>query len=138
MHTLSKYSCSAAALITLGVTAASAQTYSGNGNSGFGGPLGNGILTVTDSAIAGTITFSLATGNGGGFNDIGFFFATGQANGVNSTANLTGDANDAGNRVVTGYNGFAADKATINFATGFSANYGLDFNGGTSPYATLY
>ena len=138
MPTLNQSLCGAAALLTLSATVASAQTYQGNGNTGFGGALGGSTLTVTDSASAGTITFSLATGNGGGFNDIGFFFATGQASGVNSTANLTGDPADAGNRVVTGYNGIAADKATVNFAAGFNANFGLDLNGGASPFATLY
>ena len=131
MPKLSTSLCGAAALLSLGATVASAQTYQGNGNSGFGGPLGNGTLTVTDDATAGTVTFSLATGTGGGFNDIGFFFATGHAN-------LTGDATDGGNRVVTGYNGIAGDKATVNFAAGFQANFGLDLNGGGTPFATLY
>ena len=143
MQLLNKYFCGAAALFTLGATAASATTYSGNGNYGFSGtagtgPLGSGMLTVTDNATAGTVTFSLVTGNGGGFNDIGFFFATGQANGVNSTANLIGSTTDGGVRVVTGDNTIAADKATIGFVTGFNANFGLDLNGGNSPFANLY
>ena len=54
------------ALLTLGYSA-QATNYAGNGNSGFGGAIGGGSLTLTDN---GTTLFGTVTRGGGSFNDV--------------------------------------------------------------------
>ena len=108
--------------------AASAATYSGNGGTGFGGPIGGSTLTVTDGGA--TINFSLATSGFGG-NGLAIYLDT-VAGGATSTSSFTDNA-DGGRTVLSG-NGGGNGKSNAIFASGFGADYGISVepdNGGS-------
>ena len=96
--------------------------YSGNKSTGFGAPLGNGTLSVSDDASTGAITFNLSTGNGADFNDIAFYFSVGSG-GVSDTSSVT-DTGDEGRRSISGQ-GVSAGPTQVDFASGFSAKYAV-------------
>ncbi len=116
----------AALLLSL---SARATTYNGNGSTGFGGPVGNGSLTFTNSG--GILTGTIAPGpnNGAGnngqlYDELVVYISTG-ATGFNSTVTLTDTTTNNGilAKAVSGYDG--TNRATINFATGFAARYAI-------------
>src|SRR5436309_11740700 len=102
-----------AAFVAL-TSASFAQTFPGNGATGFGGALGNSALSISDSG--GNINFSLGLGNGGtGFNassnDIVLYFDSAAGGfGDNSTFN---DNADAGREAISGANTGNASRATL-------------------------
>src|SRR5439155_9520510 len=79
-------------LLTL-VPFAHATAYPGNGGTGFGGPVGNGTLTVTDNG-SGTINFSFVPGTSFSGNALVLYVDT-KSGGVNNTSTLT-DHSDGG------------------------------------------
>jgi hypothetical protein len=107
----------------------SAAIYNGNGATGFGGPIGNGSLTITDDGAGNiTITTNAAGGNLGG-NNVAFYLDT-KPGGVANTTGLTDEA-DGGRRLISGIytnnpsNGGVTNRSTINFSPGFLADYGI-------------
>lgn len=98
---------------------AGATTYSGNGAAGFGGPIGNGSLTVTDDG-AGNIDFSLTTGTAFNGNDLVLYLDT-QTGGVASNATFT-DNGDGGRTAVSGANNGKSSRSLVTFAPGFLAD----------------
>ncbi len=115
-----------AAAMGLGIcTAAHAnsQIYLGNGASGFGGPVGNGSLSLSDDGTNLTATFNPSggfTGNDlvvyidsvvGGFPDNSTFF----------------DNADGGRQAVSGSNTGNPSQTLVSFPTGFLADYALEF-----------
>ena len=134
-----------------GAGVASAAVYTGNGGTGFGGPVGGGSLSVTDDA-AGNVTISLTTSaahpSGLDTNNLVIYVSTGAA-GLSDTTSLTddGDANgtattvDAGRESISGYNdGSTAQgapqnptgtppgsRSVIAFPSGFQATYAFSF-----------
>lgn len=109
-------------LTTAGVLAlglgAQAATYSGNGNSGFGGTIGLGSLTLTDdgTTISGTLT------TGGDFNDALVIYIDSVSGGFSDTSGF-GDNADGGRTAISGYNG--TDRSTMTFMSGFSPDFAL-------------
>lgn len=99
---------------------AQAAVYSGNGGTGFGGPIGNGSLTVTDDG-AGNINFSLSTGTTFSGNAL-ILYVDSKTGGVNSTSTLT-DQGDPGRVAISGLSGSGRTLAT--FAPGFNADYAI-------------
>src|SRR6266478_4972155 len=64
-----------------------AAVYPGNGNTGFGGPIGQGSLTLNDDGTTISGTFSKGPN---GFNDVlVLYIDTGANSGILGTANLT-------------------------------------------------
>jgi hypothetical protein len=107
-------------------SAAFAQTFPGNGATGFGGALGNSSLSISDSG--GVLNFSLGLGSGGtGFNasnnDIVLYLdSTAGGFGDNSTFN---DNGDGGREAISGANTSNASRALLTFAPGFTADYAI-------------
>src|SRR5438552_2066712 len=108
---------------------ASATIYTGNGATGFGGPVGNGSLSITDDGAGNiTITTNVAGGNLSG-NNIAFYLDT-KAGGVANTSGLTDEA-DGGRRLISGVytinpnNGGVTTRSTVNFSPGFLADYAI-------------
>jgi hypothetical protein len=93
-------------------------TYNGNGNTGFGGTVGNGSLVVNDDGT--NISFEFTQGNA--FNDNMVIYFDSQANGFSDTTTFTDDS-DGGRSAVSTRNG--SNNPTINFPTGFEADYAL-------------
>src|SRR4051812_39147009 len=78
-----------------------AATYSGNGNAGFGGPIGTGSLTLTDdgTTLSGTITKGA-----NGFNDALVIYIDSTAGGFADTSTFS-DANDGLRKAISGFDG---------------------------------
>ena len=126
----------AAAACGLGwaAAAAPAAVFTGNGATGFGGPVGTGQLAVTDNG-AGSVTFSFTPGAGHPSldgNNLVVYLSTGAAGGLGDTSPLT-DNGDQGREAISGFNATNTPTATrtlVTFPTGFAATYGLSFEGG--------
>ena len=131
-------------LKTLGLTSvaalalslsARAQTvtspYPGNGNSSFGGQLGQGSLSVSENMSSGMLTFSFTPGGSGFFNNIAFYFDS-ASGGVTSSTQIADTAGsgtgqtgaDAGQLSISADSN-TTGQAHVNFPTGFAANFGL-------------
>ena len=104
----------------LAATALTAQTvYQGNGNTGFGGPVGPGSLSVSDDGTTASFTF---TRGGGELNDALVLYVDSRPGGVALTADLT-DVDDPGRRATSGTDGL--NRSTVTFATGFTADFAI-------------
>src|SRR2546422_3880721 len=92
-----------------------AATYSGNGNSGFGGPIGLGSLTLTDdgTTISGTITKGPNN-----FNDVLVIYIDNFSGGFTATSGFN-DAADGLRRAISGIDGFG-NRSLLTFGTGFT------------------
>lgn len=106
---------------------AGATTYSGNGATGFGGPIGNGSLTVTDDG-AGNINFSLTTGSTFNSNDLVLYLDT-QPGGAASNATFT-DNGDGGRTAISGANNGNPSRSLVTFAPGFLADKAISLEPG--------
>src|SRR5438034_7840711 len=80
-----------------------AATYSGNGNSGFGGPIGLGSLTLTDN---GTTVFGTVNKGPNGFNDVLVLYIDSQAGGFADTSGFA-DGADGLRKAISGFDGGA-------------------------------
>lgn len=125
-----KYCLIAGSLASALWLSADAQvTFNGNGNAGFGGPVGNGNLVVSDNGSSVTFTLNAASAMGG--NDLVIYIDS-VTGGFSTTAGFN-DANDGGRSAVSGYSG--SGQSVLNFASGFSADYAIDIQSG---YASLF
>lgn len=113
---------------------AQATVYSGNGATGFGGPVGTGSLAVTDNA-AGSVTFAFTPGAGHPSvdgNNLVIYLSTG-AVGLSDTSALI-DNGDSGRRGISGYNANTANPPStcslIAFPSGFQVTHALAMEGG--------
>jgi hypothetical protein len=98
---------------------ASAATYPGNGNTGFGGPIGQGSLSLTDN---GTTVSGTLTKGGGGFNDVLVLYIDSVSGGFSDTSSFS-DANDGLRKAISGFDG--TNRSTLTFPAGFTADYAL-------------
>lgn len=110
-----------------------AQTYNGNGRSGFGGAVGQGSLKITFKND--TAYFELTKGPGGLNDAVVIYIMTNidkPDEGFTTTANFT-DESDGLRRAVSGVQG--ANRATLNFPSGFRASMAAAFN---SDFAGIF
>jgi hypothetical protein len=99
---------------------ASAATYSGNGNSGFGGPIGQGSLTLTDD---GTTVFGQVNKGPNGFNDTLVLFIDSQPGGFSDTSGFA-DGADGLRKAISGFDG-GGNRSLLTFSGGFSPDYAI-------------
>src|SRR4051794_41836855 len=97
-----------------------AATYSGNGNSGFGGPIGLGSLTLTDN---GTTVSGTVNKGPNGFNDVLVLYIDSTAGGFNDTSGF-GDGADGLRRAMSGFDG-GGDRKLVRFTAGVPAGFGI-------------
>lgn len=112
-------------------TPVQAVNYSGNGNSDWGGAIGNGTLSITDdgTTISGALTI------GSTINNALVIYIQAGSGGFASTAGFN-DAQDPLRKTISGYNG-PGEQSVLTFAGGFAPNYaialqpddGIDFGG---------
>ena len=121
------------ALLSVTASAAlQAQTFPGNGMTGFGDQIGTGSITAQISG--GNVNFTITAGVGGLGNDLVLYIDS-TAGGFTSTSTLT-DSADGGRRAVSGVGGGTGNPQTVvNFAPGFTADYGIDL---TNSFANLF
>jgi hypothetical protein len=120
-----------AALALAGLSNANAQTstnqtYSGNGNTSFGGAVGNGSLQISNNG-AGALGFTFTRG-GGNFDNALVIYLDSISGGDASTANYT-DTADGLRRAISGFD-VALGRSTLNFGDGFGADYAIALNNG--------
>jgi len=96
----------------------SQTTYNGNGNTGFSGTLGNGSLVIDDDGT--NLSFQFTEGSD--FNDIMVIYFDSETSGFTDTTTFTDDS-DGGRSAVSTRNG--DNNPTINFPTGFEADYAM-------------
>lgn len=96
--------------------------YSGNGNSGFGGPIGGASMTIDDNGT--TLTFTLTKGSGG-FNDTMVMYIANGENGRTFIDNTVNDTADANRRAISNTN-----SANLNFSSGFEVTHAVAINPG--------
>ena len=124
----------ATAFTALGFTA-SATTYLGNGNTGFGGPVGTGSLTLTDNGT--TVSGTFTPGNNGfGGNGLVLYIDSGPG-GFTSTAGFNDNA-DGNRSEISGYSS-ATQQSILTFQSGFAPNYAIALSpGGSENFGGLW
>ncbi len=98
-------------------------TYNGNGNSGFGGPIGGSTLSFTNNGT--TVTGTLTKG-GGDFNDTFVIYISNGSSGRSSIGTAVNDRQDA-NRSAISYIEASKSK-TLTFPSGFEATHAIAIN----------
>lgn len=124
--------CGAAFAMMLGSVHAqysSPATINGNGNTGFGGTVGNGNLVISDNGA--NLSFTLNSSGALGGNDLVIYIDS-VAGGFSSTAGFQ-DAADGGRSAVSGYS--SSGQSVLTFASGFAPEYALDIG---NTYASLF
>jgi hypothetical protein len=108
------------AAFAVGSNAQVVESFSGNGSTGFGGTVGNGVLQIS-SDISGSLDFTFTRGTDTFNNALVIYFDT-TTGGASSTSGFT-DSADGLRVAISGFNG--TDRSTLNFAGGFGADYAL-------------
>ena len=108
------------------------NTYAGNGNAGFGGAVGNGSLQIVNDNL-GALNFTFTRGTSGIFNDALVLYFNTTAGGATNTSGFT-DSADGLRRAISGVN-TNGDRSTLNFASGFGADFAIAFD---SNFAGLW
>ena len=114
----------AVALLVMTSERASADlaVYLGNGDTGFGGAVGTGNVTISDTATSMTIT--LNRGSGQLNDDLVLYLNTGQPGGFSSNATFN-DNDDGGRTAISGANNSNPSRSLVTFAPSFTANYAI-------------
>lgn len=140
MSTILKISgLASAAALMFSLSAVAQIPYNGNGGTGFGGPVGQGLLTLTSdgTTLTGTIAAN-ANGLGTLGNDLVIYIDS-QANagfGTTSSFTDTGGGTDTLRRAISGYDG--TNRATLNFAPTFGADYAISLSPNQGQFGALF
>ena len=110
------------AAIALATAAHAQTTYPGNLNTGFGGEIGMGSLTLNNTGT--TLTGTIVT-NGDAFGDYLVIYIDSTGGGFTSTSGFT-DTGDAHRRAISGFDG--SNTAVLTFAPTFDADYAIAVN----------
>jgi hypothetical protein len=121
----------AAVALVISATQIQAATYSGNGSSAWGGPVGQGTLTITDDGV--NATFTLTKGPGA-LNDVLAIYIDSTAGGLTDTSGLT-DTGDGARKAISGFDG--SNRSTMTFASGFTPEKAIAIEGGFASLFTL-
>ena len=106
---------------SLTLSAQASQTYVGNGATGFGGPVGTGSVTISDSLSGMTITLNRGAGV---LNDDLVLYLDTQPGGFNDTSAFMDNA-DGGRTAISGYNAGNPSQTVAYFTSGFGADYAI-------------
>jgi len=109
-----------------------ADTYLGNGGTGFGGPLGTGSLSLSDN---GTTVSGLFTRGGGNHNDMLVIYIDSIAGGFSTTSGFN-DQNDDHRRAISGVGSFG--RSVVNFAPGFLPDFAIAIHNNNYTYGGLW
>src|SRR3989441_6739390 len=110
----------------------SAATYSGNGNSGFGGPIGLGSLTLTDDGTTVSGTVNRGPGN---FNDVLVLYVDSVAGGFSDTSGF-GDGADGLRRAISGFDG-GGNRSLMTFS-GMLPDYAIALGPSSDNFGGLW
>ena len=124
----------ATALLALNFTASALTTYNGNGDTGFGGPIGQGSLTLSDDGTTVTGTFTKGPNN---FNDDLVIYIQSGAGGTFTDTSGFADANDGSRKAISGFDG-GANRSLLTFASGFLPNYAISLGPADNSFGGLW
>lgn len=114
---------------------ASAQTFQGNGGAGFGGTVGNGMLSV--ASVGNNLNFTFTAGAGFD-NDLVIYLDTVAGSGFSDTTTFT-DNQDGGREAISGFNNANPSRTPAFFSSGFGADFAISLESPTSGnYAGLF
>jgi hypothetical protein len=113
-----------------GTSAALADNYPGNLDTGFGGAVGNGSLDITQAGS--NLTFTFNRGTSGNFNDALVIYIDHTAGGFTDTSTLADNA-DGGRSAISGFDG--TNRSLMTFANGFTPEEAVIFQNG---FASLF
>lgn len=97
------------------------KTFPGNGNTGFGGPIGTSTLQITDDTTNVTCTLTVTEGNTGG-NVLVLYIQSSTNGGFSDTSGFT-DTSDGIHQAISGYSG--SQRSTMTFLSGFKPSYAV-------------
>ena len=103
------------------------NNYAGNGNTSFGGAVGNGSLQIVNNNL-GALNFTFTRGASADFNNALVIYIDSVTGGATSTTNFT-DTADGLRRAISGFD-TVNGRSTLNFAGGFGADYAIALNNG--------
>src|SRR5258708_3444501 len=110
-----------------------AATYSGNGNSGFGGPIGLGSLTLTDN---GTTVSGTVNKGPNGFNDVLVLYIDSVPGGFSDTSGFA-DGADGLRKAISGFDG-GGNRSLMTFESGFSPDYAIALGPSSGNFGGLW
>src|SRR2546421_11070982 len=128
-----KFYLSLAAALAATCLSSSAATWSGNGNSGFGGPIGLGSLTFTDN---GTTVSGTVNKGPNGFNDVLVLYIDSVAGGFSDTSGFA-DGADGLRKAISGFDG-GANRSVMTFAPGFTPDYAIALGPASDNFGGLW
>lgn len=111
---------------------ASAATYPGNGNTGFGGPVGLGSLTLTDD---GTTVSGTVNKGPNGFNDVLVLYIDSVPGGFADTSGFA-DGNDGLRKAISGFDG-GGNRSLLTF-TGMLPDYAIALGPSSDNFGGLW
>lgn len=129
---------STVSILAFGFSASAQTTYLGNGNTGFGGPVGLGSLTLSDNGT--TITGTINNGNtSSGFNDdLVIYIQTGAGGTFTDTSGFNDSGpNDGSRKAISGIDG-SGDRSLMTFESGFLPNYALSLGPNDNSFGGLW
>jgi len=112
---------------------ARAATYSGNGNSGFGGPIGLGSLTLTDD---GTTVSGTVNKGPNGFNDVLVIYLNSVSGGFSDTSGFA-DGADGLRKAISGFDG-GANRSLLTMPGGFLPDYAIALGPASDNFGGLW
>jgi len=119
-------------IISLSLTI-QAATYSGNGNSGFGGPIGLGSLTLTDD---GTTVSGTVNKGPNGLNDVLVLYIQSIGGGFSDTSGFA-DGADGLRRSISGFDG-GANRSLLTMPGGFLPDYAIALGPASDNFGGLW
>jgi hypothetical protein len=131
---MKRNACSIGAVLLLSLClSAQAATYPGNGNSGFGGPIGLGSLTLTDD---GTTVSGTVNKGPNSFNDVLVIYIDSVAGGFADTSGFA-DGNDGLRKAISGFDG-GVNRSLMTFAGGFLPDYAIALGPSSDNFGGLW
>jgi hypothetical protein len=122
------------AVLGVAMTTAFAQSnYSGNGQTGFGGAVGGGSLSLSDDGTTITGTFTKGPGN---FSDVLVIYLDTTAGGFTDTSTLA-DGADGLRKAISGFDG-GTNRSILTFPSGFDADYALALGPSSDNFGGLW
>lgn len=116
------------------LVAKSQITYNGNTNTGFGGPVGLGSLTVADNVDSVGMVLQKGTND---LNDIIVIYIDSKSGGFTNTQNFF-DTNDDLRKAISGKDGVSGHVSDITFNAGFEPDYAIGLQFGGSGFGGLF
>ena len=111
-----------------------ATLYTGNGNTGFGGEIGNGTLSLDDDGT--TITATLTKG-ADPMTDAFVIYIDSVAGGFVDTSTISDDGDEL-RRAASGFDGGAGNTSTVAFPAGFGADYVISMDADGPNFGGLW